>query len=212
MRRRGDPPARHAREAQLHACAQGAGLASSPSPVDAAHADALCRPARVHTQARPTEPHTYDCTRKRVWLQVSPPPGSCCRQPFLRPPWRRLGQSGWGPVGTFHGSPGPMGAPSHWVSVNGMLSGFQEPPVGLCGRGSRWLSPLRVCPDPEVGAPTLGLATPRPDPASGALQHQGCLVIPQSKGLAGPPPCTPRSMAFSPGRAGPCVPWPRAAG
>lgn len=84
--------------------------------------------------------------------------------------------------------------------------------MGLCGRGLRWLSPLRVCPDPEVGAPTLDLATPRPDPASGALQCQGLPVIPQSRGLAGPPACTPRSMAFSRARAGLCVPWPCGAG
>lgn len=75
MRRRSDPPTRHAREAQLHARAQGVGLASSPSPVDAAHADALCRPSHVFTPRRGRQSRTLHA-QTRVRPQVSPPPGS----------------------------------------------------------------------------------------------------------------------------------------
>lgn len=80
----------------------------------------------ANTQARPTEPHTSVSARAhtQVWPQVHRPQGRAAASPSCHPgspqnsPACGSGQSGWGPVGTFRGCPGPVGAPSHWMSLN----------------------------------------------------------------------------------------------
>lgn len=158
MRRRGDPPARHAQEAQRHACAQGAGLASSPSPVGAAHADALCRPARVFTPRPGQQSRTRKTARANTGVAPSLPTPRVVLQAvlsitqgLLRPPRRRRRPVWVGACEDLSWQPRSYGSPLALGVTERTLSGFQELPVGLCGRGSRWLSPLRVCPDRGPG-------------------------------------------------------------